>query len=145
MRWTKEHTAQVLELYLKERPRAQDKQEQQVREMAAKLERSPASIGMKIANFIFLDPLAEERNRKGMSQVSELDKEVWLELSGVPLSTRATVGDSATDQIMSETIGFDIEHIVFAKAHHLSRGKSDLIQFLSAYIPRCGAQVVIET
>ena len=111
MRWTKEHTAQVLELYLKERPRAQDKQEQQVREMAAKLERSPASIGMKIANFIFLDPLAEERNRKGMSQVSELDKEVWLELSGVPLSTRAAVGDSATLQIMSETIGFDIEHI----------------------------------
>jgi hypothetical protein len=111
MKWTKEHTAQVLELYLKERPRAQDKQEQQVREMAAKLERSPASIGMKIANFIFLDPLAEERNRKGMSQVSELDKEVWLELSGVPLSTRAAVGDSATHQIMSETIGFDIELI----------------------------------
>jgi hypothetical protein len=111
MKWTKEHTAQVLELYLKERPRAQDKKEQQVRDMAAKLERSPASIGMKIANFIFLDPLAEERNRKGMSQVSELDKEVWLELSGVPLSTRAAEGDSATHQLMSETIGFDIELI----------------------------------
>jgi hypothetical protein len=111
MKWTKEHTAQVLELYLKERPRAQDKKEQQVRDMAAMLERTPASIGMKIANFIFLDPLAEERNRKGMSQVSDLDKEVWLELSGFPLSTRAAGGDSATHQLMSETIGFDIELI----------------------------------
>ena len=44
MKWTKEHTAQVLELYLKERPRAQDKKEQQVRDMAAMLERTPASI-----------------------------------------------------------------------------------------------------
>jgi hypothetical protein len=111
MKWTKEHTAQVLELYLKERPRAQDKKEQQVRDMAAMLERTPASIGMKIANFIFLDPLAEERNRKGMSQVSDLDKEVWLELSGFPLSNRAAGGDSATHQLMSETIGFDIELI----------------------------------
>ena len=111
MKWTKKHTAEVLELYLKERPRAQDKKEQQVQEMAAKLQRSPASIGMKIANFIFLDPLAEERNRKGMSQVSDLDKEVWLELSGVPLSIRAAGGDSVIHQIMSETIGFDIEFI----------------------------------
>ena len=111
MKWTKEHTAQVLELYLKERPRAQDKKEQQVRDMAAMLERTPASIGMKIANFVFLDPLAEEQNRKGMSQVSDLDKEVWLELSGVPLSTRAAEGASATHQLMSETIGFDIKLI----------------------------------
>ena len=44
MKWTKDHTAQVLELYLKERPRAQDKKEQQVRDMAAMLERTPVSI-----------------------------------------------------------------------------------------------------
>lgn len=49
MNWTREQTAEVLELYLKERPRAQDKKESQVQELAKKLGRPPASVLIKIA------------------------------------------------------------------------------------------------
>ena len=89
MKWTKEHTAEVLELYLRERPKALDKGEQNVRKLAEKFGTSPGSVALKIGNFIFLDPIAEGQNRKGMSGISELDKEVWLGLSGSPLSLRA--------------------------------------------------------
>ena len=88
MKWTKEETVEVLGLYLKERPRAQDKGEKQVQECAEKLGRTVASIAMKIANFVFMDPLAEDAGRKGMSQISILDQDVWVEFSGDQLAKR---------------------------------------------------------
>ena len=111
MKWTKEHTVEVLELYLKERPRQQDKRELLVQDLAKKQGRSPASISLKMANFIFLDPLAEQQNRKGMSQISELDKAIWLELSGSGLSNRSLNNDSAATPLTSNDMTLDSENI----------------------------------
>ena len=70
MKWTKEHTAEALQLYLRERPKALDKGEENVRKLAEKFGTSPGSVALKISNFIFLDPIAEGQNRKGMSGIS---------------------------------------------------------------------------
>jgi hypothetical protein len=54
MKWTKEHTAEVLELYLRERPKALDKGEENVRKLAEKFGTSPGSVALKISNFFSL-------------------------------------------------------------------------------------------
>jgi hypothetical protein len=43
-------------------------------QLASELGRSPSSIALKMVNFVSLDPTID---RKGMSNVSALDKEVW--------------------------------------------------------------------
>jgi hypothetical protein len=131
MKWTKEHTAEALQLYLRERPKALDKGEQNVRKLAEKFGTSPGSVALKISNFIFLDPIAEGQNRKGMSGISEMDKEVWLELSGSPLSLRALESKNRRNPkikmespVQSSNFTVLLQKAIFAKAFTILTGNS---------------------
>ena len=45
--------------------------------MAAKMERSPASLAMKLCNLASFDPAVTSRGRVGLKGASRLDREVW--------------------------------------------------------------------
>jgi hypothetical protein len=131
MKWTKEHTAEALQLYLRERPKALDKGEQNVRKLAEKFGTSPGSVALKISNFIFLDPIAEGQNRKGMSGISEMDKEVWLELSGSHLSLRALESKNRRNPkikmespVQSSNFTVLLQKAIFAKPFTILTGNS---------------------
>jgi len=102
MKWDKISTKDVLDLYLSERPRTWDKKEKEVILLAGKQKRTPDSVALKTSNFVFLDPIAESQGRAGMSQVSKLDKDVWLESSGSGLSLRASVSPAESNHISPE-------------------------------------------
>lgn len=55
-----------------------DQRNARVIELAAKLERSPSSIAMKLGNFAHLDPAMQARGIRGMANVSAQDREVAL-------------------------------------------------------------------
>lgn len=51
----------------------------QIVRLAQLLDRTPASVSMKIANFGRFDPALQERGIKGLSNGSKLDEQVWNE------------------------------------------------------------------
>ncbi|HVU33845.1 MAG TPA: HNH endonuclease [Opitutaceae bacterium] len=48
-------------------------------DVAAKLDRTPGSLAMKLCNLASLDPAITSTGRKGLSGASELDRQVWAE------------------------------------------------------------------
>ena len=48
-------------------------------ELSFLIDRSPSSVARKLGNFASLDPKLKERGIVGLSNISKLDKEVWLE------------------------------------------------------------------
>ena len=48
-------------------------------EIAQKMERSPASLAMKLCNFASLDPVHQARGVKGLAGASQADREIWAD------------------------------------------------------------------
>jgi predicted restriction endonuclease len=48
-------------------------------EVAEKLDRSPSSLSMKLCNLAALDPIHQARGVKGLSSVSQADRQIWEE------------------------------------------------------------------
>lgn len=51
----------------------------QVIEVAKKIERSPASLAMRMTSFASLDPVGQAKGRKGFDSATKQDKEIWAE------------------------------------------------------------------
>lgn len=50
-------------------------------ELAARLDRTPGSVGMKLCNFASLDPVHAARGVSGLSGASQADRQVWQEFN----------------------------------------------------------------
>ena len=76
-RWTRDELLVALALYLRlpfGRARAGNPE---IQEMAARINRTPDALTMKIANFASVDPTL---NREGLRHAAEADREIWKEL-----------------------------------------------------------------
>lgn len=77
--WTREQLVLAFELYCRipfQRTRAADSR---VKELAAILQRTPASVARKLGNFGAFDPQLAIRNISGLTHGSKLDRTVWDE------------------------------------------------------------------
>ncbi|MBI1189587.1 MAG: HNH endonuclease [Tepidisphaera sp.] len=77
--WTRDELILAFELYCRipfQRTKATDPR---VRELAAILHRTPASVARKLGNFGAFDPQLAARNISGLTHGSKLDKAVWDE------------------------------------------------------------------
>ncbi len=77
--WTRDELILAFELYCRipfQRTKASDTR---VKELAALLHRTPASVARKLGNFGAFDPQLAARNISGLSHGSKLDKAVWDE------------------------------------------------------------------
>lgn len=81
-RWTRDETLAALSLYC-QIPFGQMREgNARVIDLARQLMRTPASVGMKLANFASLDPFHAARGVGGLPNTSQLDREVWEEFYG---------------------------------------------------------------
>jgi putative restriction endonuclease len=77
--WTREQLILAFELYCRipfQRTKATDPR---VKELAALLHRTPASVARKLGNFGAFDPQLAARNISGLTHGSKLDKAIWDE------------------------------------------------------------------
>jgi putative restriction endonuclease len=77
--WTREELILAFELYCRipfQRTKATDSR---VKELAAILHRTPASVARKLGNFGAFDPQLAARNISGLTHGSKLDKAIWDE------------------------------------------------------------------
>ena len=74
--WTRDELILAINLYCKTPFGKIHVRNPDIIELASNLERTPGSVSYKLANFASIDPSLD---RKGASNVSKLDKEVWAE------------------------------------------------------------------
>lgn len=74
--WTRDELVLAINLYCKIPFGKIDMRTPEIVQLAKKLDRTPGSVSYKLANFASIDPTLP---RKGASNVSKLDKEVWNE------------------------------------------------------------------
>lgn len=78
-KWTREQLLVAMNLYCK-LPFGQFHSKQPViKQVAAKLGRTPSSLAMKLSNLASLDPVQHARGIKGLVGASEMDRQIWKE------------------------------------------------------------------
>lgn len=80
-RWSRPELLLVMNLYCRIPFGRQHSRAPEVVELARVLDRTPASVAMKLGNLTALDPEEKNRGVKGLSGASRLDREVWGEFS----------------------------------------------------------------
>jgi putative restriction endonuclease len=80
-RWTEEETRLSLFLYFQLTFGQLDKNNPEIRALAARIERTPSSVAMKLCNFASLDPKILSSGRKGLSGASKLDRAIWADFA----------------------------------------------------------------
>jgi putative restriction endonuclease len=78
-RWTREDLLVALNLYCKLPFGSFDQHNSVVKEVAAKMDRTPSSLAMKLSNLASLDPVQRARGIKGLEGASALDRQMWHE------------------------------------------------------------------
>lgn len=81
-KWTRDELVAALYLYCTTPFSKIDQKNPQVIELAALLERSPAAVAWKLANFAALDPELKKRGVKGAANFAKADQEIWQEFFG---------------------------------------------------------------
>ena len=79
IKWTREHLLIALNLYCKLPFGSFDRNNAVVKEVAAKMGRSPSSLAMKLSNLASFDPVHRARGVKGLAGASKLDQVMWNE------------------------------------------------------------------
>jgi hypothetical protein len=91
MNWTRAEVLAALHLYLQV-PFGQLHQGQpRIAQLAGWLGRTPSSVAMKLVNIASLDPAITATGRAGLKKASQLDRDVWTELT----ASWATVAQQA--------------------------------------------------
>lgn len=81
-KWTEAETLSAVRLYF-ELPFGQLHSKQtDIVELAARLQRTPSSVAMKLVNFASLDPAIIGSGRSGLANASKLDRAVWEAFQG---------------------------------------------------------------
>lgn len=88
VKWSREETILAYDLYCRIPFSKVSKTNKDIIALAEILGRTPSSVGLKLSNLAHYDPEMREKNVKGMSNASKLDKEIveefhknWQELS----------------------------------------------------------------
>jgi putative restriction endonuclease len=79
LKWTREHLLIALNLYCKLPFGSFSRTNPVVKEVAAKMGRTPSSLAMKLCNLASLDPVHRARGVKGLEGASRQDREIWSE------------------------------------------------------------------
>ncbi|MDD5261842.1 MAG: HNH endonuclease [Methylacidiphilales bacterium] len=82
VKWTREHLLIALNLYCKLPFGSFDSNNVVVKEVAAKMGRTPNSLAMKLSNLASLDPVQRARGIKGLDGASKQDQLMWDEFQG---------------------------------------------------------------
>lgn len=77
--WTRDELILAFELYCRIPFQRTKSSNPQVRLLATRLDRSPASIARKLGNFGAFDPELKKMNISGLGHASKLDREIWEE------------------------------------------------------------------
>lgn len=80
-RWTEDQTKLAFYLYCQLPFGKLHRGNSEIIELASLLGRTPSSVAMKLVNFASLDPAITSTGRKGLSNASDLDQEVWNEFN----------------------------------------------------------------
>lgn len=81
--WTREELTLALALYLVTPYGRISKENKAIQDLAARLNRTPGSVSLKLANLAAIDPEVAARGRKGFSNVGKLDRIVWEDYVGI--------------------------------------------------------------
>lgn len=81
-RWTRPETIAALSLYCQIPFGSMHSKNPRVKSLASTLGRSASSIALKLGNLASLDPVHQRRGIRGMSNASQLDREIWEEFYG---------------------------------------------------------------
>lgn len=81
-KWTREEEILALMLYCEIPFKRISSKHPKVKQLADILGRTPASVSMKMDNFARFDPILQNSGKKGLSNGSKLDEDVWNEFNG---------------------------------------------------------------
>ncbi|HEX7862756.1 MAG TPA: HNH endonuclease [Verrucomicrobiae bacterium] len=84
-KWTRDELLVALNIYRKLKFGQLDARTPVIKDLAAKLHRSPNSVAMKLCNIASLDPLLRARGIRGLEGASNLDRQIWAEFQENPL------------------------------------------------------------
>jgi hypothetical protein len=79
--WTKDQTKLALHLYCQLPFGKLHQGNSEIIDLATLIERTPSAVAMKLVNFASFDPAITGSGRKGLSNASALDREVWDEFN----------------------------------------------------------------
>lgn len=103
-RWTREETLIVLNLYYRIPFKDSRATHPEIQRFAALIDRTPASVNMKIGNLGSLDPILKKRGIGGLSNASKMDMEVWDEFH----NDRESLIDESNKLIIKKESGLSV-------------------------------------
>jgi hypothetical protein len=80
--WTRDQVTAVLSLYCQIPFGTMHSKNPRIVALAKSLDRTPASVALKLVNLASLDPVHRERGVTGMKNASKLDRDIWEEFYG---------------------------------------------------------------
>ena len=80
--WTRDQTLAALHVYFQLPFGQLHQRNPSIRNLAEWIGRTPGSVALKLVNFASLDPQVRASGRAGMSNASQLDRQIWDELNG---------------------------------------------------------------
>ena len=92
--WTRDEVLAALHLYTQLSFGQLHKGNANIQALAARMQRTPSSVAMKLTNLASLDPQITANGRKGLRGASALDRAVWDELKGNWDATALAAQDS---------------------------------------------------
>lgn len=103
--WTRDEVIDALALYVQIPFGTIHQTNPLIRSLAARLGRTPSSVGLKLSNLASLDPELAARGVRGMPNRSKLDEQVWEEFYGrwELLASRIEIDDEQPDDIQLRT------------------------------------------
>ena len=82
--WTREQALACFNLYCRIPFGRFNKSTREIIVLAAAIHRTPSAVAMKLSNFASFDPAHKNRNVKGLSNASNLDRAIWEEFEAAP-------------------------------------------------------------
>lgn len=100
--WTEHELLIAMNLYCRLPFGQFDQSNKHIRDVAAKMERTPSSLSMKLCNLASLDTYHQERGVVGLKGASKLDRKVWDSFQQ-DWSGMADKSEEAFESLMEET------------------------------------------
>src|SRR4051812_27104393 len=93
--WTRDQLLLALRLYMRLPFGKLDSRNPEIIELASQIGRTPGALSMKACNFATLDPALQSRGIRGLSNLSNADREIWSEFATNAEALAAEAEDAA--------------------------------------------------
>lgn len=139
--WTKNEEILAFSLYCKMPFGQIHARNHSVISLAKILDRSPASVSMKMCNFARFDPALQSRGVRGLSNGSRLDEEVWAEFSAnlellenqsKRIFQELDIHEDAIDSVLALPPGETVERNVHTRSNQQFFRQTVLLSYRSA-------------